>query len=95
MAEIESEYSTIKTANTLSVNGDDINEYVVLFEFNETRQSVNSSFCIISSLEVYRGREQAIEISHEGFSLNDSGSVEVKVSSYLFVVITSSYFCCL
>lgn len=48
------------------------------FGFNETKKSVNSSFCNISSLEVYRGREQAAEISHQGFSLNSSGSVEVR-----------------
>ena len=41
-------------------------------------EKVNSSTCNISSLEVYRGREQAIEISHEGFSLTDNGSIEVK-----------------
>ena len=48
------------------------------FIFNDTNQSVNSSFCQISSLEVYRGREQAIEISHQGFSLSDNGSIEVR-----------------
>ena len=47
------------------------------FIFNDTEQSVNNSFCDISSLEVYRGREQAIEISHEGFCLSDDGSIEV------------------
>lgn len=80
--EIESEYSPVKTTNTLTVDGANIDEYVVLFEFNETHQSVNSSFCEISSLEVYRGRQHAIVISHEGFSLNDSGSIEVKNICY-------------
>ena len=51
------------------------------FGFNETNQPVNSSFCNISNLEVYRGKEQAIEISHQGFFINDSGSIEVRVSS--------------
>ena len=49
-----------------------------IFKFNRTDQLVSSSFCHISSLEVYRGREQAIEISHEGFSLNENGNTEVK-----------------
>ena len=40
-------------------------------------EQVSGSVCQISSLEVYRGREQAIEISHQGFSLNDNGSIEV------------------
>jgi hypothetical protein len=47
------------------------------FKFNETDQPVNSSLCYISSLEVYRGRQLAIEISHQGFSLRDNGSIEV------------------
>ena len=47
------------------------------FKFNRTDQPVNSSFCHISSLEVYRGKEQAIEINHGGFSLSDSGNIEV------------------
>ena len=51
--------------------------YISRFIFNDTKQLVNSSFCSISSLEVYRGRRQAIEINHEGFSLNDNGSIEV------------------
>ena len=42
-----------------------------------THQPVNGSFCCIVSLEVYRGREQITEISHDGFSLSDRGTVEV------------------
>ena len=53
--------------------------YSEMFKFNRTDQLVNSSFCNISSLEVYRGREEAIEISHEGFSLNKNGNIEVEV----------------
>ena len=45
---------------------------------SETSQPVNNSFCRISSLEVYRGREQAIEISYDGFSLNDNGTINVR-----------------
>ena len=47
------------------------------FKFNITDQSVNSSFCHIASLEVYRGKKQAIQISHDGFSLSMSGTVDV------------------
>ena len=47
------------------------------FHFNGTDQPVNSSFCHIASLEVFRGWEQAIQISHSGFSLSDNGTVEV------------------
>ena len=39
---------------------------------------VNNSLCHISSLEVYRGREQAIEISHDGLSLTENGAINVR-----------------
>ena len=54
-------------------------QYAELFCWNAIigHFTVNNSFCAISSLEVYRRREQAIEINHEGFSLNDDGSIEV------------------
>ena len=75
MEDIDRQYSTIVSINKF-------NEICVeSFGFNETNQPVNSIFCNISSLEVYRGREQAIEISHQGFFINDSGSIEVRVSS--------------
>ena len=47
------------------------------FHFNETDQLVNSSLCHIASLEVYRGRDQAIEINHGGFFLSDNGTIQV------------------
>ena len=50
------------------------------FYFNGTNQSVDNC-CHIDSLEVYRGREQAIEISHDGFSLTENGTVEVQTSA--------------
>ena len=69
---IDNTYSAITSIVTLS------DECVVIFAFNGTNQTVNSSFCNISSLEVYRGRQKAIEISHQGFSLSDNGSIEVR-----------------
>ena len=49
-----------------------------MFKFNETEQLVNSSFCHIASLKVFRGRDQAIEIDHRGFSLSVNGTIEVR-----------------
>ena len=40
-------------------------------------QKVRPSNCNITSLEVYRGRKQAIGISYRGFHLNDSGVIMV------------------
>ena len=71
---IGSRYSAITSIDKLKSSS----EYVEIFGFNGTNQTVNSSFCQISSLEVYRGRDQAIEISHQGFSLGDNGSIQVR-----------------
>ena len=49
------------------------------FKFNETDQIVNSSDCHISALEVYQGRDQAVEIRREGLSLTNNGNIEVGV----------------
>ena len=68
-AAIDSRFSAITDSN---------DEYVLTFGFNRTNQMVKSSVCNISSLEVYRGRQQAIEISHQGFSLGDNGSIQVR-----------------
>ena len=70
-AAIDSQYSAI-------IIFDSTKKHVLIFGFNGTNQRVNSSFCSISSLEVYRGRQQPIEISHQGFSLGDNGSVQVR-----------------
>ena len=56
-------------------------DIVSMFNFNETGKLVNSSFCHITSLEVYRGRKQAINISYDGFFLTDSGTIEVRHSN--------------
>ena len=48
------------------------------FYFNGTDQPVNSTFCHIASLEVFRGWEQAIEVDHDGFSLSDNGTIRVQ-----------------
>ena len=45
---------------------------------NGTHQLINESLCQIASLEVYRGRNQIIEISHNGLSLSEGGTVQVK-----------------
>ena len=44
----------------------------------DQQMNADTSFCNISSLEVYRGREQVIEISHQGFSLTENGTIEVQ-----------------
>ena len=43
-----------------------------------TDQPVKNAFCHISSLEVYRGRNKANRISHDGFHLNQRGAIEVR-----------------
>ena len=65
---------TITIAQTTSTNDDITN---VIITFRSTSEQVNSSHCHISSLEVYRGRKQAIEISYEGFFLSENGTIKV------------------
>ena len=48
---------------------------IAVITYKVHQQGVNS--CHIDSLEVYRGRKKAIEISHDGFSINKDGSIQV------------------
>ena len=43
----------------------------------ESRELVNTSLCQVVSLNVYRGKENVIEINHSGFTLTDRGTIEV------------------
>ena len=56
---------TAATLNSLKM----LTEAVIVH--HETHQTVNGSLCRITSLEVYRGRQQIIEIIHNGLSLID------------------------
>ena len=56
--------------------------YNEILKLNSTDQIVNRSFCCISGLEVYQGRKQVIEISHQGFSLSNNGNVKVLIGLY-------------
>ena len=69
---------TATTAQTTNVIDDVVDAVVALRGIAEHTQ-LNSSICHISSLEVYRGREQAIEISHGGFSLSSNGTIKVYI----------------
>lgn len=48
--------------------------------YRETNQPVNSSLCLISSLEVYRGRDEITEIENDGLSLNERGFIAVRTT---------------
>jgi hypothetical protein len=67
------------TAQTLAMNSNNVADAVVTLRGTAEHTQLNSSTCQISiaSLEVYRGRQQAIEISHQGFSLSDNGTIQV------------------
>ena len=61
---------------------------------NSTYQFVNGSLCQIASLEVYRGRDQIIEISHDGFSLSENGMVKVKSHTITILICKVLDFSC-
>ena len=89
------DFSRISVDNSTTVIGADTNDTV--FVVSETSQPINNSFCRISSLEVYRGREQAIKISHEGFSLNDNGTINVRqdLCPCMYVYIANAQLLCI
>ena len=61
-----------------------VDALVIVANTSNCQLASSDPACSISSLEVYRGREQAIEISHEGFSLSDKGTFEVKNLTVLY-----------
>ena len=68
--------NSIESTTTLTISSlQTLTDVVVIHQ--QSLMQVNSSFCHISSLEVYRGREQPIEISHQGFTLSNGGTIEV------------------
>ena len=50
-----------------------------IIKTKETNKTVNNDLCTILSLEVYRGRGQAIAIEHNVFTLTDSGTLKVYI----------------
>ena len=76
-------------AQTIDMNNQIANAVVT---FRNREEQVNGSICNISSLEVYRGREQAIEIDYRGFSLTENGTI--KVYQLLIQTDTSKYYGC-
>ena len=67
---------TAITAQTSTMNNT-IADAVVALRGSAEHIQLNTSTCQISSLEVYRGREQAIKISDQGFSLSENGTIKV------------------
>lgn len=61
---------TFKSDNTTLVDA-------TIAMVNDTPQAINGLFCHIISLEVYRGPRLSTVISHNGFSLSNSGALEV------------------
>ena len=61
-------------AQTINMNNQIVDAVVI---FRSREEQVNGSICSISSLEVYRGREQANEINKGGFSLAENGTIKV------------------
>ena len=62
------------TAETFNSSSRKTNAVIV---YRGTNRPVNGSLCVISNLEVYRGRDQVNEIESGGFSLSESGIIEV------------------
>ena len=78
-----SDSSQSSTGQTATLNMDAATALVV---DKNTLLQVNSSVCHISTLEVYRGREQAFKISHRGFTLSNNSAIEVTQVYVYFVI---------
>ena len=74
LAILFNEGNSLTSAMTYTENGSMAVAEVVESMANST---LNGSVCNISSLEVYRGSSQAIEIRHSGFTLNENGNIVV------------------
>ena len=68
-------------------------DVLVIVTNTSSCQSVTSPFCHISSLEVYRGMEEAIKINHGGFSLSDKGTIQVvNITSTCTTIVACMHF---
>lgn len=54
---------------------------VIAYHGTNLSQPVNGSLCVISNLEVYRGRDQVNEIESGGFSLTERGFIQVTIAA--------------
>ena len=62
----------------MTVDVDSSNMSVAVIAYRKQEGEVNSSLdCHVDSLEVYRGTKKVTEISHDGFSINENGNIEV------------------
>ena len=80
-------------AQTVNMDDEIVNAIVT---FRSREEQVNGSICEISALEVYRGREQATNISHQGFSLTENGTFKVyRLHSVFYNILYTiiSYLC--
>ena len=66
-------YKKAKTLN--SPDSPDLTDAVI--KTKESNETVSNALCTISSLEVYRGKRQAIVIEHSVFTLSDLGTIKV------------------
>ena len=68
----------ITAATPFNFDTSNLTDAVVYHRPTGQSWSVKSAFSHITSLEVYRGRNKVIKISHGGFHLNQGGTIEVR-----------------
>ena len=71
------------TVNSLNV----VTDAIVVYR--GSNQPANGFLCLISNLEVYRGRDQITEIESDGVSVNERGFIEVttRIATSLIIFI--------
>jgi hypothetical protein len=68
----------------LTFDEDDLIEANAVITFREPQQQNISwlSTCHVTSLEVYRGKQQTIKIRHDGFNITNQRNIEVSHHYY-------------
>ena len=77
ISENDLETSTMRILLTFYENSTETNAVITLRD--PPQQSLLSN-CHVSSLEAYRGKQQAIKICHNGFNISNQGNIEVSAS---------------
>ena len=65
----------------LTANEDNMvaNAVITFRDLQQQNISLLSNSCLVTSLEVYRGKQQTIRICHNGFNISNQRNIEVSI----------------
>ena len=70
-----------RTLLTFNFEEDTEANAIITFKDPQLQQYINllSNSCLVTSLEVYRGKQQTIGICHNGFNISNQRNIEVSI----------------